>query len=87
MSNYFQKQLWSNVGFSAQPGIYLGSLLNFNLVLPELAEQECIVDMLETEVDRINSIINNINMQIKKIKEAKQSLISEAVTGKIEILD
>ena len=32
-------------------------------------------------------ILNNTKNQIQKLKEAKQSLISEAVTGKIEILD
>ena len=31
--------------------------------------------------------MNDIKYQIEKLKEAKQSLISEAVTGKIEILD
>ena len=46
-----------------------------------------IVDYLSIELNRIDSILYKINLQIEKIKEAKQSLISEAVTGKIEILD
>ena len=37
--------------------------------------------------NRIKKLIDNTKLQIKKLKEAKQSLISEAVTGKIEILD
>jgi len=31
--------------------------------------------------------MDNFHLIIQKLKEAKQSLISEAVTGKIEILD
>ena len=35
----------------------------------------------------MDNIIEQVKKQIEKLKEAKQSLISEAVTGKIEILD
>ena len=35
----------------------------------------------------INLLVSKVKTQIEKLKEAKQSLISEAVTGKIEILD
>lgn len=57
------------------------------VILPTLSEQKLIVDYLDNKFVSINSIINNMKKQIEKLKEAKQSLISEAVTGKIEILD
>ena len=38
-------------------------------------------------IKQIRIMINNMKKQIEKLKEAKQSLISEAVTGKIEILE
>ena len=42
---------------------------------------------LDLKIDKIDSIIDKFKLQIEKLKEAKQALISEAVTGKIEILD
>ena len=35
---------------------------------------------------KIDNTIEKIKVQIEKLKEAKQSLISEAVTGKIEVM-
>lgn len=56
------------------------------VILPTLSEQKLIVDYLDNKFVSINSMINNMKKQIEKLKEAKQSLISEVVTGKIEIL-
>ncbi|CEN77901.1 restriction endonuclease subunit S [Paraclostridium sordellii] len=44
-------------------------------------------ELLELKIQDINNTIYKTKLQIEKLKEAKQSLISEAVTGKIEILD
>lgn len=55
--------------------------------LPNKNEQEIICKFIEDKNIKYNKLFNKINKQIKKLKEAKQSLISEAVTGKIEILD
>ena len=87
MSDYFQRLLWSNIGFSAQPGIYLGSLSNFTTILPGFTEQSILIDFLDNKVTKINSIIMKTESQIQYIRQAKQSLISEAVTGKIDLRD
>ena len=50
-------------------------------------EQKKLADYLDEAISNIDIILCNTRVQIKKLKEAKQSLISEAVTGKIEILD
>ena len=74
----------------------LGTQLNLNretvgdikIGLPnENIEVYYIIAFLEQELVKIDNLINKIKIQIEKLKEAKQSLISEAVTGKIEILD
>lgn len=62
-------------------------LNNLSVVLPKYEEQVEIYNSLELKVSYINLSINKLKYQIEKLKEAKQSLISEAVTGKIEILD
>lgn len=60
---------------------------NTFLLYPNIEEQKIIANYLFEKIIFINNFIITINNQIEKLKEAKQSLISEAVTGKIEILD
>lgn len=55
--------------------------------IPSITEQNKICEYLQYKENNFNKLIKIVNYQIKKLKEAKQSLISEAVTGKIEILD
>ena len=50
-------------------------------------EQKRMIDLLDARVPKINSIINKQRKIIEKIKQAKQSLIYEAVTGKIDLRD
>jgi type I restriction enzyme S subunit len=68
-------------------GITQESVGKYKMLLPDLKEQQLIVDFLDEKTAKIDSTIEKINLQIEKLKEAKQSLISEAVTGKIEVLD
>lgn len=56
------------------------------LAIPKIEEQDLMVKFLGQKINKFDSIIQKNKDQIKKIKEAKQSLISEAVTGKIEVL-
>lgn len=62
-------------------------LNNLAVALPTLEEQIEIYLGLEFKIGGIDTSIEKLKYQIQKLKEAKQSLISEAVTGKIEILD
>ena len=74
----------------------LGTQLNLNretvgdirIGIPKDKEEvNYITSFLEQYLYQIDKLITSIELQIEKLKEAKQSLISEAVTGKIEILD
>ena len=62
-------------------------LNNLSVALPSYNEQVETYNALELKVGGINLSIDKLKYQIEKLKEAKQALISEAVTGKIEILD
>ena len=61
-------------------------ILGFKFPLIQKSEQQKIANFLDKKTSEIDSTIAKIKTQVKKIKEAKQSLISEAVTGKIEVL-
>jgi len=86
-SSSFQSFLWLNAGFSAQPGIYLGSLENCHIPTPNLLEQLTIVAHIETESARLDTIIEKFKKQIELLKEYRTTLISDVVTGKIDVRD
>lgn len=53
----------------------------------DLEEQKEIATYLDRKVDEIDVSVSIINNQITKLKEYRQSLIYEAVTGKIDVRD
>ena len=53
----------------------------------ELEEQTTIVQYIETETTSTNEKINLIKQEVELLKEYRQALIFEAVTGKICVLD
>ena len=55
------------------------------VMYPPLNEQIHIANFLDQKTAEIDDLIFDINTQIQKLKEYRQSLISEAVTGKIDV--
>jgi type I restriction enzyme S subunit len=86
-SSSFQSYLWLSTSFSAQPGVYLGTIQKCALPLPNIKEQEKIVSFLELDLSSIEEVSNRIIIQICKLNEYRQSIISEAVTGKVDLRD
>ena len=72
---------------STRPSLGIQQIRKFDIPYTNIKEQKDIVTYLNYSIKSIENIIKNTKKQIEKLKEAKQSLISEAVTGKIEILD
>lgn len=60
---------------------------NLYIPLPNKFEQESIIDWLNKKCEEIDFLIMSIKQQIQKLKEYRQSLIFEAVTGKIDLRD
>jgi restriction endonuclease S subunit len=58
---------------------------NLRIPLPSIKEQEEIVEYLIKLTNNMDDLISDISTQIQKLKEYRQSLISEAVTGKIDV--
>jgi len=67
--------------------IYTDTLKNLVLPIPPLEEQKSIIDFVDAKIGEIDGLISSINNQIQKLKEYRQSLIFEAVTGKIDVRD
>ena len=66
-------------------GISQESVENYKIPLPPLHEQHTIVAHIEKEMERIDYIIQQTEKEMELMKEYKQALISEAVTGKIRV--
>jgi type I restriction enzyme S subunit len=54
---------------------------------PELVEQQRIIDYIEKELNKLSSLSEKIIDAIEKLKEYRSSLITSAVTGKIDVRD
>ena len=67
------------------PSINNRKLLNFSLPFINLATQQKIAAYLDSKCSKIEETIRNQQQVIEKLKAYKQSLITEAVTGKIKI--
>lgn len=87
-SKYFRIQVENYWSFGTQPNIGMDSLENLYVTFSKnKEEQKEIVDILNRRTKNIEHSIKKNKKQINKIKKAKQSLISEAVTGKIDLRD
>ena len=60
---------------------------NIEIPIPPLAEQRAIVSYIEAKTASINKLIDAYEQQVERVKEYKQRLISDAVTGKINVTD
>jgi type I restriction enzyme S subunit len=86
--DYYNKYIYNILGnVGVRSAMSPEDLLNMYIIKINYPEQQKIADFLDEKTAKIDSIIEKLNLQIEKLKEAKQSLISEAVTGKIEVLD
>ena len=55
------------------------------LTVPPLSEQQAIVSYITERTAKIDSLIEKLNKEIECIKEYKQRLISDVVTGQIKV--
>jgi len=78
-------QFYNNAKVSAQSGLYMSDVSRLDIVIPPLPEQQAIVDFLDHETVKIDTLIGKIEKQIELLNEYKQSLITHAVTGKIDV--
>ena len=58
---------------------------NLYIPYPSIAEQHCIIDYIADKTQTIVQLLQQAYKQIELLKEYRQSLISGAVTGKIDV--
>ncbi|EPS0833566.1 restriction endonuclease subunit S [Campylobacter upsaliensis] len=70
---------------SAIPSMTQYDLANISFALPPLQEQKQIANFLDEKCEKINSAIEKTKRQIELIKKYKNTLINEAVCGRINL--
>ena len=70
---------------SAQPKLTQDALINILIPVPPVKEQNLITEYLDVIMSNNNRTTNLLSKQVKKLKEYRQSIISEAVTGKVDV--
>ncbi len=71
---------------AAQPGLAVDTIKNLAIPVSSFEEQTAIVQYIETETTRITTKAEKTKKLIDLLKEYKQSLISEVVTGKVKVI-
>ena len=72
---------------SIMDGLNSSLIKEFVIPIPPIDEQKRIVAYLDTKVSLIDELISSFNAQHSDLNALKQAIISEAVTGKIDLRD
>jgi len=92
-SNVYYCELLEQTDFTtmvtgaAQPKLTYQNLINIPIVVPSIAEREHIGRKVQSTDMNLDSLINKETKRIELLKEYRQSLISNVVTGKVRVVE
>lgn len=72
-------------GIREGQNIDYAELGNQYIPIPPIEEQRAIVDYINAKTAKIDGLIADLSAQIEKLKEYKQRLIADAVTGQVDV--
>jgi len=93
LPNYLYYQLHTNdihkvfygMGDGLRQSLNFAGMKNLRLLLPPIEEQEEIVDYINRKTTEIDRLVVELTYQAEYLKEYKQRLIADVVTGKINV--
>ncbi|TCI85314.1 restriction endonuclease subunit S [Tenacibaculum sp. M341] len=78
-------QMYSMIAGAALTRLTIEKIKHLVITIPPLEEQNEIVSTLDNKIHQMDITIKEVKTSIQKLKDYRQSLISEAVTGKIDV--
>lgn len=84
-SNVIYSQLQKVKGGSIMDGLNSSVIKNLTIVTPPIGEQEEIVKYIKGRIQNIETQIFKTKRRIELLNELKQSIITEAITGKVKV--
>lgn len=85
LHSYDIKKLFYSMGDGLRQSLNYEGIRKLFIVVPPLSEQVEIVSYIDHKVAQIDKMRNAELAQIEKLKEYKQRLISDVVTGKVKV--
>jgi len=86
-SSIIQNQISIAMAGAAMPRITLEKLGKFIALIPPYDEQKQIVKYLDDKTAKIDALIDELNKQLEELALYRKAVISEAVTGKVDVRD
>ena len=77
------KKIFYSMGNGLRQSLNWTELRKLKCIVPPIFEQQAIVDYIEAKLSKIDSCIADLQAEIDYLKEFKQRLISDVVTGQI----
>lgn len=87
LSDGFQYQLQANATGSTALGLKASKLNLLKIALPSFSEQQSIVSFLDQKTKELAGLISKAERAIELLSEYRTALITEAVTGRVEVLN
>lgn len=84
-ANYFIETICSRSYGVSYPAINATELVRLKIALPPFEEQVKIVERINLETELLNTTISKINNEVALTLEYRNALITEAVTGKVDL--
>jgi type I restriction enzyme S subunit len=84
-SDLGQSQVLFNLTGGNREGLTIEGIRNFRITIPPMNEQIQIIQYLDSKTNEIDDLVHLEKKKIDSLKEYRQSLISEVVTGKVKV--
>ena len=85
LHSYDVMKVFYGMGGGLRQSMSYTDIANIYIPVPPLSEQKQIVSYLDAKTSKIDKLIANITKEIECIKEYKQRLTSDVVTGQIKV--
>ncbi len=81
------KKLFYSMGGGLRQSLNYNGIRKLNIPIPPIEEQKSIVSFIEEKTYRIETMIRSLESEIEHLTEYKQRLISDVVTGQLNVQD
>lgn len=81
------KKLFYSMGGGLRQSLNYNGIRKLNIPIPPIEEQKSIVSFIEEKTNRIETMIRSLESEIEHLSEYKQRLISDVVTGQLNVQD
>ena len=85
LHSYDIKKLFYSMGGGLRQNLNWQGMKKIDIPLPPLSEQSAIVAYIEEKCQKIDTLVSELQAEIDNMKEYKQRLIADCVTGQVKV--